>query len=96
MSSQAQLRSGVKGGANLANVSGDLSHENIYHNKVGLHVGAMLDVILNMDFLSLQPEVAFSQKGYIYNDQKVTTYGVTSRYEGTRRYRPWLKVWYRS
>lgn len=83
---QAQIRFGIKGGANLSNVSGDLSHEDIYHNKVGLHMGAMVNVSLIKNFLSLQPEVAFSQKGYTYNDQEVTTNGITSRYEGSRRY----------
>ncbi|WP_045689386.1 porin family protein [Hymenobacter sp. AT01-02] len=63
------VRLGIKGGANLSNLSGDLTNDDGYDNKVGFHGGLMLNVgLLDDGFLSLQPEVLFSQKGFDYND----------------------------
>lgn len=83
---QAQIRLGVKGGMNLANVSGNLANEDIYQNKRGFHAGAVLNVGLIKNFLSVQPELLFSQKGFTYADKELTTNGLTSRYQGSCRY----------
>jgi hypothetical protein len=83
---EAQIRVGVKGGLNLSNVSGDLANDDLYHVRAGGHIGAIVNVSLIKNFLSLQPEVVFSQKGFTYDNREVTTSGVTTRFEGSRRY----------
>ncbi|MBC6697150.1 porin family protein [Hymenobacter sp. BT190] len=65
------VRFGLKGGANLSNLAGDLTDEDRFDSKVGFHAGAMLNIgLLDDGFLSLQPEVLFSQKGYEYNGSR--------------------------
>jgi hypothetical protein len=72
------IRLGIKGGANLSNLSGDLANEDVYENKYGFHGGLMLNVGLIGDgFLSIQPEVLFSQKGYKYADRQFSILGQT-------------------
>jgi hypothetical protein len=86
-SAQAQgIRFGLKAGANLSNVSGDLTNEDIYKNKFGFVGGAMLNVGLIDKVLSLQPEVLFSQKGFKYADNSFTVLGNTNRFTGNRTY----------
>jgi hypothetical protein len=81
------IRFGVKGGANLSNLSGDLTNEDVYDNKYGFHGGLMLNVGLVGDgFLSIQPEVLFSQKGYKYADDSFTVLGQTYTYKGEQTY----------
>lgn len=81
------IRFGVKGGANLSNVSGDLVDEDVYENRYGVHGGLMLNVGLVGDgFLSVQPEVLFSQKGYQYADDEFTILGQNYTYKGEQRY----------
>jgi len=69
-SSKTKLKTsfGIKGGVNLANISGaDFSPK----MKTGFHIGALL----NMRFgalLGLQPELLFSQQGFKTNDDKCT------------------------
>ncbi|WP_324673110.1 porin family protein [Hymenobacter sp. GOD-10R] len=64
--SRAQgVRVGIKAGANLSNLSGDLQDEDRFQNKTGFVGGLMLNVPLLADnFLSLQPELLYSQKGF--------------------------------
>ncbi|NVO86544.1 porin family protein [Hymenobacter terrestris] len=65
------VRLGLKGGANLSNLSGDLVNKDGYDYKVGFHGGLMLNVgLIDDGFLSLQPEVLFSQKGYEYDSNQ--------------------------
>jgi hypothetical protein len=81
------VRLGVKGGANLSNLSGDLTNEDRFENKFGFHGGLMLNVGLVGDgFLSLQPEVLYSQKGFKYADSQFNIGGNTLKYEGDRTY----------
>lgn len=81
------VRLGIKGGANLSNLSGDLINEDAYENKYGFHGGLMLNVGLIGDgFLSIQPEVLFSQKGYKYADQEFTLGNQNYSYKGTQTY----------
>ncbi|SDY90325.1 porin family protein [Hymenobacter psychrophilus] len=62
------IRLGLKGGANLSNLAGDLANKDGYDYKVGFHGGLMLNVgLIDDGFLSLQPEVLYSQKGYKYD-----------------------------
>ncbi|OGX89135.1 porin family protein [Hymenobacter coccineus] len=86
-SAQAQgIRFGLKAGANLSNVSGDLTNQDNYKNKFGFVGGAMLNVGLIDKLLSLQPEVLFSQKGFKYGDNTFTVGGNTNRFTGNRTY----------
>lgn len=86
-SAQAQgIRFGLKAGANLSNLAGNLNNQDIYKNKFGFVGGAMLNVGLVDKVLSLQPEVLFSQKGFKYADNSFTVGGNTNRYSGSRTY----------
>lgn len=81
------IRIGVKGGANLSNLSGDLTNEDRYENKFGFHGGVMLNVgLLDDGFLSIQPEVLFSQKGFTYADDEFTIGGNRFKYDGDVTY----------
>ncbi|MBC8085472.1 MAG: PorT family protein [Hymenobacter sp.] len=81
------IRLGVRAGANLSNLSGDLTDEDRFENKFGFHGGVLLNVgLLDDGFLSLQPEVLFSQKGFTYADTEFTLLGNRYKYEGDRTY----------
>jgi hypothetical protein len=81
------VRLGIKGGANLSNLAGDLANEDVYKNKFGVHGGLMLNVGLVGDgFLSVQPEILFSQKGYKYADEQFSVLGQNYNYRGTQTY----------
>lgn len=72
---QAQTaKIGLKGGINYSNVAGDLENESIYENKIGFNGGLTTNFSLTDDnFLSIQPELLYSQKGYQYRDEEFTT-----------------------
>ena len=72
---QAQsVRLGLRAGANYSNLAGNIKNQDTYNNKVGFLGGVMLNVPLIQDgFLSLQPEVLYSQKGF---ENKPTEYSV--------------------
>lgn len=79
------LRFGVKAGANLSNLSGDLVNQDQYKNRFGFQGGVMLNFGLS-DIISIQPEALYSQKGFKYADQQVTTPLGTFRNTGSVRY----------
>ena len=86
-SAQAQtVRVGLKAGANLSNLSGNLANQDQYSNKFGFVGGAVLNVGVVHDLLSIQPEVLFSQKGFKYADNTYTVLGNTYKYGGNRTY----------
>jgi hypothetical protein len=76
-SAQAQsIRIGLRAGANYSNLAGNIQNQDTYNNKVGFLGGVMLNVPLIQDgFLSLQPEVLYSQKGF---ENKPTEYYLLS------------------
>lgn len=85
--SQAQI--GVKLGANLTNLAGDLQDEDNFQNKLGFVGGLTYNIPLSSDnFVSIQPELLYSQKGYKRADYTVTntTTGQQLRYEGKVNY----------
>lgn len=86
--SRAQgIRFGLKAGANLTNLSGNIDNESIYKNKFGFVGGAMLNVGLVGDgFLSIQPEVLYSQKGFKYDDGEVNVLGNRFTYKGSSNF----------
>jgi hypothetical protein len=90
---QAQTSFGIKGGLNYSNLSGDLQNEERFNNKIGYHAGVYFNVPVVGSFLSVQPEVLFSNKGYKYDDRVENTVntplggiGDTYRYEGTANF----------
>lgn len=85
--SQAQI--GVKLGANLTNLAGDLQDEDNFQNKLGFVGGITYNIPLSSDnFVSIQPELLYSQKGYKRSDYTTTnaTTGQQLRYEGKVNY----------
>ncbi|MCB2409542.1 porin family protein [Hymenobacter lucidus] len=87
--SRAQgVRLGLRAGANYSNLAGEVQNENTYNNKIGFLGGVMLNADLSGDgFLSVQPEILFSQKGF---ENKPTEYknllGTTQKREGQVNY----------
>jgi hypothetical protein len=75
--SYAQAQSakiGLKAGANYSNIAGDLQNEAVYQNKFGFNGGLTANFALTSDnFLSIQPELLYSQKGYQYRDEEYTS-----------------------
>ncbi|UYZ58797.1 porin family protein [Hymenobacter latericus] len=88
LSAQAQgIRFGVKAGANYSNLAGDVVDEDRYESKFGVHGGLMLNVgLIDDGFLSLQPELLFSQKGFKYADRDVTIGNDRFRFTGKLTY----------
>ena len=84
---QAQTTSfGVRGGANISNLSGDLKDEGMFKNKVGFHAGATLNFGIVDDFFSIQPELLYSVKGFKNSESETTLLGNTRRREGNVNY----------
>ncbi|MDX5436404.1 MAG: PorT family protein, partial [Pontibacter sp.] len=69
---QAQATFGVRGGANLSNLSGDLQNEDRFENKVSFHGGVTLNFPVVEEFFSIQPELLYSRKGFTNNDEEYT------------------------
>ena len=72
-SAQAQTpRFGFRAGANYSNLAGNINNQDTYNNKFGFLGGVMVNVPIIQDgFLSVQPEVLYSQKGF---ENKPTEY----------------------
>ncbi len=84
---QAQgLRIGFKGGANFSNLSGDLGTDDIYDSKLGLHGGVMLNFNLVDRFVSIQPEILYSNKGYEFNNTPFQSGSFRYEYDGRVSY----------
>lgn len=71
---QTSPRLGLKAGVTYSNISGkELRNEDIYDNKLGFTGGITANFNLTSDgFLSLQPELLYSQRGYQYRDREYT------------------------
>lgn len=85
---QAQsAKIGLKGGANYSNIAGDLQHEDVYQNKFGFNGGLTANFGIGADnFLSIQPELLYSQKGYQYKDVEYQGLLGTYKSKGTRNF----------
>lgn len=79
------IRFGVKAGANLSNLAGDVVNQDQFKNRFGFHGGVMVNFGLG-DIVSIQPEVLYSQKGFKFGDQQFTLLGNTVRNTGNVRY----------
>ena len=72
-SAQAQVKLGIKAGANYSNLAGDLTNQDQYKSKFGPHAGIMANFDVTGDgFFSIQPELLYSQKGFTYADTEYT------------------------
>lgn len=81
------IKFGLKAGANLSNLAGNVTNQSQYNNRFGFQGGAMLNIgLVDKDFFSIQPEVLYSQMGFRYADQSVTVLGNTYRNTGNVRY----------
>lgn len=69
---QAQSGFGIRGGANLSNLEGDLRNESLYEDKWGFHGGITLNVPVVGNFFSIQPELLYSNKGFKNSDEEYT------------------------
>ncbi|KAA3440770.1 porin family protein [Rufibacter hautae] len=77
-------RIGLRAGANMSNISGDLDNQDIYENKFGFVGGLTANFDLTGDgFLSLQPELLYSQRGYQYRDDEYMVGNQNYRSEGS-------------
>lgn len=84
---QAQNASfGIRGGANISNLSGDLRDEDRFQNKVGFHAGVTANFGIIGNFFSVQPELLYSVKGFKNEDSEVSFLGQTRRREGKVNY----------
>ncbi|GAB3822858.1 porin family protein [Pontibacter rugosus] len=79
---QAQSGLGIRGGANLSNVEGDLQNEDLYKNKFGFHAGITLGIPVVENFFYVQPELLYSTKGFKYDDSEYTINNLSYRNEG--------------
>lgn len=69
------LKFGVKAGANLSNLAGNVVNQDQYKNRWGFQGGVLLNIgLVDGDFFSIQPEVLYSQKGFRYADQVIAGY----------------------
>ncbi|MER2998122.1 porin family protein [Pontibacter populi] len=69
---QAQSGFGIRGGANMSNLSGDLDNEDNFENKWGFHGGITYNIGIVDNFFSIQPELLYSQKGFKNADVTLT------------------------
>jgi len=84
---QAQAKFGIKGGLNYSNLSGDLTTEEVNQSKVGFLGGIVANFPLSSDnFVSIQPELLYSQKGYQYRDDEVQIGTFNYRFKGKRNF----------
>lgn len=84
---QGQAKFGLKGGINYSNLSGDLTTEDVNDSKIGFLGGVTANFPLSSDnFVSIQPELLYSQKGYQYRDDEVNIGGALYKYKGKRNF----------
>jgi hypothetical protein len=84
---QAQNASfGIRAGANISNLSGDLRDESRFENKVGFHAGIMANFGIVDDFFSIQPELLYSNKGFKHEDSQISLPLFNRRREGKVNY----------
>ncbi len=68
----SQIRIGAKAGANFSQFSADNGSFDYKNLKPGFHAGVAIDFTLIPFFLSLQPQVLYSQKGNIDKNDNYT------------------------
>lgn len=83
---QAQSGFGIRGGANMSNLSGDLDNEDNFENKWGFHGGITYNIGIVDNFFSIQPELLYSQKGFKNADTEFEAGGFTYKRTGKVNY----------
>ncbi|WP_238395730.1 porin family protein [Pontibacter pudoricolor] len=83
---QAQSGIGIRAGANMSNLSGDLRNENNFENKWGFHGGITYNIGIVDNFFSIQPELLYSQKGFKNADTEFVVGGVNYKRTGKVNY----------
>jgi opacity protein-like surface antigen len=83
---QAQSGIGIRGGANMSNLSGDLRNEDNFENKWGFHGGITYNIGIVDNFFSIQPELLYSQKGFKNADTEFVVGGVNYKRTGKVNY----------
>lgn len=58
---QAQTKFGIRGGLNVTNISFDKLPDR--GERFGFHAGVFADIPIILDFIQLQPELSYSEKG---------------------------------
>ena len=87
-SAQAQdIRLGFRAGVNYSNLAGNIQNEDAYNNKVGFLGGVIINIpVAKDDFLSVQPELLYSQKGFENKPIEFGFLGYKQRREGSVNY----------
>lgn len=77
-------RIGIRAGANLSNLAGDLTDDSRFNNKLGYHAGITANFPLSADnFFSIQPELLYTNKGFKNNPEDFERNGVRFTREGS-------------
>ncbi len=77
-------RLGIRAGANLSNLSGDLTDDSRFNNKLGYHAGITANFPISADnFFSIQPELLYSNKGFKNNPEDFDRNGTRITREGS-------------
>lgn len=82
----AQATFGVRAGANLSNLSGDVTDDSRFNNKFGWHAGVTANFGIVEDFFSIQPELYYTNKGFRNNEEEFEIDALTYRREGSVNY----------
>ncbi|MFD2513006.1 porin family protein [Pontibacter locisalis] len=83
---EAQVSFGVRAGANLSNLSGDVRDDSRFNNKVGWHAGVTANFGIVEDFFSIQPELYYTNKGFKNEEEEFELDNLTYRREGSVNY----------
>lgn len=68
---EAQASFGVRAGANLSNLSGDLTEDSRFNSKIGWHAGLTANFPIVEGFFSIQPELYYTNKGFRNSEEDV-------------------------
>jgi hypothetical protein len=74
---------GIRAGANLSNLAGDLTDDSRFNNKLGYHVGLTANFPIVEDFFSIQPELLYTNKGFKNNPEDFERNGIRFTREGS-------------
>lgn len=74
---------GIRAGANLSNLSGDLTDDSRFNNKLGYHAGLTANFPIVEDFFSIQPELLYTNKGFKNNEENFERNGTSFTREGS-------------
>ena len=80
----AQAQSfGIRAGANLSNLAGDLTDDSRFNNKLGYHAGLTANFPIVENFFSIQPELLYTNKGFKNDEEEFERNGARITREGS-------------